>query len=120
MTLTNPQLLESTVLIEEISRELDVLKVRFAAEIASRSRSVLGNAGLAASEGHLNPESLLRSLTRSSFQEAARRIRVGTVLAGADASAGVGAGTEEDAGVATGADPATTGFVGSGPFAAIA
>jgi hypothetical protein len=112
-SLTDPQLLESTVLIEEISRELDVFKAVFAAEVAWRSRSELGNAGLAAMEGHVSPESLLRSLTRSSFQDAARRIRVGTVLAESEASAGAGL-------VAGGpVDAAASGFGGAGPFAAI-
>ncbi|MDQ1581566.1 MAG: hypothetical protein QOD05_2341, partial [Microbacteriaceae bacterium] len=111
-SLTDPQLLESTVLIEEISRELDLLKARFAAEVAWRSRSELGNAGLAAMEGHVSPESLLRSLTRSSFQDAARRIRVGTVLADSEADAGLVAGVP--------ADVDSSGFGGAGPFAAIA
>jgi hypothetical protein len=116
-SLTDPQLLESTVLIEEISRELDLFKAVFAAEVAWRSRSELGNAGLAAMEGHVSPESLLRSLTRSSFQDAARRIRVGTVLAESEAGAGLVAGAGVDAG---GPDAAASGFGGAGPFAAIA
>ncbi|HEV7566067.1 MAG TPA: DUF222 domain-containing protein, partial [Microbacteriaceae bacterium] len=116
-SLTDPQLLESTVLIEEISRELDLFKARFAAEVAWRSRSELGNAGLAAMEGHVSPESLLRSLTRSSFQDAARRIRVGTVLAESEAGAGLAAGVDAAAGGP--ADAAASGFGGAGPFAAI-
>jgi hypothetical protein len=111
VSLTDPQLIESTMLIEEISRELDLLKARFAAEVAWRSRSELGNAGLAAMEGHVSPESLLRSLTRSSFQDAARRIRVGTVLADSEADAGLAAGVP--------ADVDSSGFGGAGPFAAI-
>ncbi|MDQ1608201.1 MAG: hypothetical protein QOE16_933, partial [Microbacteriaceae bacterium] len=126
---TNRQLLESTVLVEEISRELDVFKARFAADIAWRSRPELGNAGLASVEGHLNPESLLRSLTRSSFQDAARRIRVGTVLAESEASAGAGlGGGAEVAGGSgraggsgdAGAEVDDASLVGAGPFDAIA
>jgi hypothetical protein len=126
-THTNAQLLESTVLVEEISRELDVLKARFAAEIAWRSRPELGNAGLAAMEGHVNPGSLLRSLTRSSFQDAARRIRVGTVLADAEASAGAGSGGGAEAAGGSGGGSGDAGaeaddasLVGAGPFDAIA
>jgi hypothetical protein len=63
-------------------------------------------------EGHLNPESLIRSLTRSSFQDAARRIRVGTVLADAEVSAGVG--------LAAGGEADDASFVASGPLDAIA
>jgi hypothetical protein len=87
----------------------------------------LGNAGLASVEGHLNPESLLRSLTRSSFQDAARRIRVGTVLAESEAGAGVGLGAGVTAAGAETSDASTAGaetedasFVGAGPFDAIA
>jgi hypothetical protein len=113
---TDSQLLGSTVLIEEISRELDVFKAVFAGEVAWRSRPELGNAGLAAMEGHLNPESLLRSLTRSSFHDAARRIRVGTLLAESEASTGAGV----DAVAGAPADAASSGFAGVGPFDAIA
>jgi hypothetical protein len=78
--LSDDELLASTGLVEEISRRLDVIKARYAAQIARRCRPELGNTGLAAREGHLTAESLLRALTRSSFRDASRRIRVGIVL----------------------------------------
>ncbi|HEY0259026.1 MAG TPA: DUF222 domain-containing protein [Lacisediminihabitans sp.] len=78
--LPDDELTASIVLVEEISRRLDVIKAQAAAELARRSRRELGDAGLAARNGHLVPESLLRALTRSSYQESARRIRVGTLL----------------------------------------
>src|ERR1700722_20648852 len=75
--LSDQALLDSTSELEQISRQLDVVKVRLAGEMASRSRRVLGNSGLAASRGHVSAESLIREVTGTSFQEAARRVRVG-------------------------------------------
>jgi hypothetical protein len=75
--LSDQALLDSTSELEQISRQLDVVKVRLAGEMASRSRRVFGNSGLAASRGHVSAESLVREVTGTSFQEAARRVRVG-------------------------------------------
>jgi hypothetical protein len=74
------ELIESTRLTEEVSGLIGILAARRAGEIANRSRRELGRAGLAATHGHVNAPALIRSITRSSFNEAALRIRVGTVM----------------------------------------
>jgi hypothetical protein len=75
--LSDQALLDSTSELELISRQLDIVKVRLAGEVAVRSGRVLGNSGLAASRGYVNAESLIREVTGTSFQEASRRVRVG-------------------------------------------
>lgn len=74
------ELLEATKIAESIARQTDVITARFAAQLALRSRPELGGAGLATRQGFVNPESLVRSVTRTSFRDAARRIRVGAML----------------------------------------
>jgi hypothetical protein len=77
---SDSELIESTQVAEEVSRLLDVVKTRRAGEIGRRSRRELGNSSLCALHGHVNAPSLVRSITRSGFHEASRRIRVGTLL----------------------------------------
>lgn len=78
--LTEASLLEVVTQAEDLSRHLDVVKARLAAEVARRCDRGLGNSGLAARQGYQNPEALLRGLTRISFADAARRIRVGVAV----------------------------------------
>jgi hypothetical protein len=77
-------LLASIASSADLARELDLLTARLAADAAARSHHSLGSRGLAARHGHLNAEGLVRSLTRSSYFDAARRVRVGTALIGPD------------------------------------
>lgn len=79
-SIPDDELIEATRTAESIARQAAVLTARFAAELARRSRPELGGRGLAIREGFVNPESLVRSVTRTSFRDAARRIRVGAML----------------------------------------
>ncbi len=87
--LSDTALLTAVSELEEAGRQIDVVKARYSAEVARRSRRELGNAGLAAQQGFLSAENLLRSVTRTGRQEASRRIRVGALLSDA-AAAGPG------------------------------
>lgn len=84
--LPDVELMASVALAEEVARQLDVVRARFAAQLSVRSEPELGHAGLAARQGELSAETLLRRLTRSSFRDVARRIRVGKALVAAEAS----------------------------------
>lgn len=95
--LADAELLDAAVLVAQISRQLDVVTARCAGQIARRSRRELGDAGLAAQQGHLNAESLLRDLTRSTFNDASRRIRVGMMLGDAQAARDLGETSTFDA-----------------------
>ena len=110
---SDSELLESTELLEDLCRQAGVVQARRAAEIDRRSRHDLGRAGLASQRGHVNAPALLRSITRSSFAEAARRIRVGTVLNNAAAAKLQSelSGAAAEPGAAT--DPSSTGAPGS-------
>ena len=80
------QLLKSTALVEELSNLVDTLRSRYAGEIAVRSRAELRDSGLAARRGFLNATALVRDVTKSSYRDAARRVRVGVALAERDAA----------------------------------
>jgi hypothetical protein len=87
-TLLSPAALSDAALLEEIAdlevevRRLDARRSLLASELARRSRRELGDSGLAIQRGYLTPEAMLRSLTRGSFADAARRIRVGALVDG--------------------------------------
>ena len=85
--MTEAELLAAIPAVEAIVRQSEVLVAQLAFEVAHRSRRELGHSGLASRQGFVNPESLVRSLTRSGMQEASRSIRVGTML-GESAAAG--------------------------------
>lgn len=78
--LSDSALLAAVSDLEAAGRQIDVAKARYSSEVARRSRRELGNAGLAAQQGFLSAETLLRSVTRTGLREAARRIRVGALL----------------------------------------
>jgi Domain of unknown function (DUF222) len=78
--LGDDELIKSTLLIEDLSRQLDALKAVHAAELAWRSRRELGAAGLAAKNGHIHGHAFLKQLTRVSYREASSRIRVGEAI----------------------------------------
>jgi Domain of unknown function (DUF222) len=119
---TDDELVACTTLIESLSRRLDVIKLRHASELARRSSPEMGSSGLAARHGSANAANFLRDLTKSSFREAARRIRVGTTLA-ADSAGPTGAGDEIDEPAAAGEETSGVGGASDGsslsPFAAI-
>lgn len=52
-----------------------------AAAIARRSTHELGLSGLAKREGHVSPEAMIQSISGSTRDEAAKLIRVGTMMA---------------------------------------
>lgn len=85
--LTDAELLAAMPAVEAIVRQAEMLVAQLAFEVAHRSRRELGHSGLASRQGFVNPESLVRSLTRSGLREASRSIRVGTML-GESAAAG--------------------------------
>lgn len=85
--LTDDELLAALPAVESLVRQAEVMVAQLAFEVAHRSRRELGHSGLASRQGFVNPESLVRSLTRSGLREASRSIRVGTML-GESAAAG--------------------------------
>ena len=93
-TMTDAELLAAVPAAEQLVRHAQLAVARLAGEVARRSRRELGHSGLASRQGHVNPESLVRSLTRSGLREASRSIRVGTMLG--ESAAGEEAGTPFD------------------------
>ncbi|WP_111718915.1 HNH endonuclease signature motif containing protein [Homoserinimonas sp. OAct 916] len=71
-------LLQATGAIERLGRRVDALRVTAAAEIADRSRTELGSAGLSATKGCRNGADLVERVTLVSGRTAADRIRLGT------------------------------------------
>jgi hypothetical protein len=69
-----------------LQRELDTRKAWMAGTLADRSRRELGHSGLAARQGHLSPEALIQDLTGGSRTDAHKLVRVGEMLAEADAA----------------------------------
>lgn len=67
--------------VEGIGRQVDVLRVRAAGEVADRSRRELGNDSLAQRHGEHSGGLLLEKLTGVASGEAARRIRLATETA---------------------------------------
>jgi hypothetical protein len=72
--LSDEQLLASIRGIEAVGRVVDALRVASAGELASRSRTELGPAGLAARKGCRSANELLQRLTRVSGATAASRL----------------------------------------------
>ncbi len=87
--LSDEQLLASTREIEALGRQVDALRVIVAGEIAARSRTEDGPAGLAARKGCRSVNELLQRLTQISGATGASRLglaaltRPGTALSGA-------------------------------------
>ena len=65
-------------------RELDTRKAWMAKTLAQRSRWELGQSGLAAQQGFLNPEALIQELTGTSKVESRKLVGVGRMLAEAE------------------------------------
>ncbi|TFC92220.1 DUF222 domain-containing protein, partial [Cryobacterium sp. TMT3-29-2] len=63
--------------VEDLGRRVDAARVASAADIAVRSRRILGNESLAYKNGATNGTDLITRLTRVSSREANRRVRLG-------------------------------------------
>ncbi len=73
-------LVRFTVAAEAVGRALAGLQLAAAAEIADRSRPLLGTDGLSARHGHVRPGAFLEQILRISGAEAGRRIQLGSAL----------------------------------------
>ncbi|TFC96163.1 MULTISPECIES: HNH endonuclease signature motif containing protein [Cryobacterium] len=62
--------------VEDLGRRVDAARVASAADIAVRSRSILGHESLAHKNGASSGTDLITRLTRISFREANRRVRL--------------------------------------------
>jgi hypothetical protein len=87
--MSDDELLDSAHLAHEIARRVELFTARCAAEVARRSQPSLGDSSLAAKRGHLNATGLLREITRTGYQDAARRIRVGKLISADGENSGV-------------------------------
>ena len=70
--------------LAQAQRELDTRKAWMAKTLAQRSRWELGQSGLAAQQGFLNPEALIQELTGTSKVESRKLVGVGRMLAEAE------------------------------------
>ncbi|TFC58752.1 DUF222 domain-containing protein [Cryobacterium sp. TMB1-7] len=70
--------------LAQAQRELDTRKAWLAKTLAQRSRWELGQSGLAAQQGFLNPEALIQELTGTSKVESRKLVGVGRMLAEAE------------------------------------
>jgi Domain of unknown function (DUF222)/HNH endonuclease len=77
--LTDENLLSTIRDIETLGRQVDALRVAAAGELAARSRTELGAAGLAARKGCRNANELLQRLTRVSGATGAARLGLAAV-----------------------------------------
>ncbi|MGO4782991.1 DUF222 domain-containing protein [Cryobacterium sp. W22_MBD10_FK3] len=78
-------------------RELDTRKAWMAKTLAQRSRWELGQAGLAAQQGFLNPEALIQELTGTSKVESRKLVGVGRMLAETEDAEAQAAAAEAEA-----------------------
>ncbi len=69
-----------------LTRDVQAIGALLAAEVARRSRPELGYTGLAQSSGHRTPEAMIQAITKAPYIEAARSVKVGEMMAVADAS----------------------------------
>ena len=72
--------------ITDARRRLDTFAAWMAASLARRSRPELGDAGLAAQHGFVNPEAMIQKMSGSTRGEATRLVAVGTMTAETDAA----------------------------------
>ncbi|HEV7948615.1 MAG TPA: DUF222 domain-containing protein [Glaciihabitans sp.] len=81
VALPDTELADLTVLVEELGRQIDALRVATAAEVAVRCRYELGEAQMCRQFGSTRAGHLLEYLTRASAAEIARRIQLGAAIA---------------------------------------
>ncbi len=79
--MSDATLLAATSCAEELARAIDVIRVECAGEVARRSAPARGELGLASRRGCRDATAMIRSITRSGYQDVARRIRVSELLA---------------------------------------
>ncbi|HEY5224750.1 MAG TPA: DUF222 domain-containing protein [Microbacteriaceae bacterium] len=79
--LSDSELLTTLDAIEEAGRLIDAARIAAAAEVADRSRPLLGHDGLAWRAGCRNGNDLVTRVTRVGGREAARRIKLGSAVA---------------------------------------
>ncbi|POH68385.1 hypothetical protein C3B59_06420 [Cryobacterium zongtaii] len=80
-TLSDAEVLAGQQTLARAQRELDTRKAWLAKTLAQRSRWELGQSGLAAQQGFLNPEGLIQKLTGTSKVESRKLVGVGRMLA---------------------------------------
>ena len=79
--LSDAEVLAGQRTLAQAQRELDTRKAWMAKTLAQRSRWELGQSGLAAQQGFLNPEALIQELTGTSKVESRKLVGVGRMLA---------------------------------------
>ncbi|MEO7349579.1 MAG: DUF222 domain-containing protein [Terrimesophilobacter sp.] len=75
--LPDDALLQTTVALERLGRQVGSLQVAVAAEVDHRSRHELASDGLAASKGCRNSTELLERITLTSSETIAKRLKIG-------------------------------------------
>src|SRR6476469_2756754 len=83
---TDQQLLGVQQATADLQRNLDLVKTRSAGPAVRRSRSELGQAGLAAREGYRAPAQLLQTGTGATAREANQLVKLGTIAGEAEAT----------------------------------
>ncbi|POH61468.1 hypothetical protein C3B59_12560 [Cryobacterium zongtaii] len=96
-TLSDAEVLAGQQTLARAQRELDTRKAWLAKTLAQRSRWELGQSGLAAQQGFLNPEALIQKLTGTSKVESRKLVGVGRMLAEAEDAAAQAAAAEAEA-----------------------
>jgi hypothetical protein len=82
--LSDADVLAGQKTLARAQRELDTRKAWMAKTLAQRSRWELGQSGLAAQQGFLNPEALIQELTGGTKVESRKLVGVGRMLAEAE------------------------------------
>ena len=82
--LSDAEVLSGQQTLARAQRELDTRKAWMAKILGQRSRWELGQSGLAAQQGFLNPEGLIQKLTGTSKVESRKLVGVGRMLAEAE------------------------------------
>jgi len=82
--LSDAAVLAGQKILGQAQRELDTRKAWMAKTLAQRSRWELGQSGLAAQQGFLNPEALIQELTGTTKVESRKLVGVGRMLAEAE------------------------------------
>lgn len=115
LRLSDASVLEISRDLAGIANDIARLQALLAGVAAHRSQRSAGRSGLAATQGHGTPASLIQAITGGTKADATRHVRVGAALLeealatdGAGTRAGVGGGTD-----ATGADASAADATGS-------
>jgi hypothetical protein len=104
-TLDDATLLAAQQRHSALKRQVDTHGAWIAGEIARRSTRELGYAGLAQRQGFFSPEELIQSMSKTTRSEAAKLVKVGTLMAETEAL--------EQLAAMTAGDDATTGDAAS-------